>query len=57
MRDTAEGQVIAKQYAKTVKKLVKSGCWTEMPPPEDQLPDEFMPKDFFRYWSRDRGSL
>jgi hypothetical protein len=56
MRDTAEGQVIAKQYAKTVKKLVKSGCWTEMPPPEDQLPDEFMPKDFFQYWSHDRAS-
>ena len=54
-RDSGQRQAIAKLYAKTVKKLVKSKCWNEMPPPEDQLPDDFMPKDFFQYWSPDRG--
>jgi len=53
-RDSAERQAITKQYAKTVKKLVNSGCWKEMPPPEDQLPDEFMPRDFFQHWSGER---
>ncbi len=51
-RDSAERDVIVKQYAKMVKELVKNSCWKEMPPPEDQLPDEFMPKQFFQYWSR-----
>ena len=54
-RDSDKRQAIAKQYAKPVKKLVKAGCWNEMPPPEDQLPDNFMPKDFFQYWSGERG--
>jgi len=52
MKPSAERDVIAKQYAKMVKELVKNRCWKEMPPPEDQLPDEFMPKQFFQYWSR-----
>jgi hypothetical protein len=51
-----ERESIAKEYAKTVKKLVKSRCWKEMPPPEDQLPDEYMPREFFQYWSQGRGS-
>jgi hypothetical protein len=54
-RDSTKRKAIAKQYAKTVKKLVDGGCWKEMPAPEDQLPDNFMPKGFFEYWSRERG--
>lgn len=42
---------IVKEYAKAVKKLIKRGTWNEMPPPEDQLPDECMPKEFFEYWA------
>ena len=39
------------KYAKAVKKLIASGHWNEMPAPEDQLPDEFMPMEFFDFWS------
>jgi hypothetical protein len=50
-RDAAQRRVIAGQYADTVRKLIKSGKWTEMPAPEDQLPDDDMPKEFFEFWS------
>ena len=51
-RDGAERKAIASEYAKTVKQLIKSGSWNEMPSPEDQLPDDCMPQEFFEFWSR-----
>jgi hypothetical protein len=50
-RDAAQRRVIAGQYADTVRRLIKSGKWTEMPAPEDQLPDDDMPREFFEFWS------
>jgi hypothetical protein len=50
-QDGRERQAIATEYAKTVKKLIKTGTWHEMPAPEDQLPDAAMPKEFFQFWS------
>jgi hypothetical protein len=32
--------------------LIRSGHWHEMPAPEDQLPDAWMPSEFFEFWSR-----
>ncbi len=49
-RDSAERDVIAKQYAKMVKELVKNSCWKEMPPPEDQLPDDLEMPESVPYW-------
>ncbi|HEV3003515.1 MAG TPA: hypothetical protein VGX78_03600 [Pirellulales bacterium] len=49
-RDCTKRQAIACDYAKTVTKLIKSGHWQEMPAPEDQLPDDAMPKEFFDFW-------
>jgi hypothetical protein len=54
-RDAAERQVIAAECASTVNQLIKSGHWSEMPPPEDQLPDDWMPEEFFQFWSRGPG--
>jgi hypothetical protein len=53
-RDSTERhKSVASEYAKTVKKLIKSGTWHEMPAPEDQLPSDSMPKEFFEFWSAD----
>ena len=52
-RDSTERQSVASEYAKTVKKLIKSGTWHEMPAQEDQLPNDSMPKEFFEFWSAD----
>ena len=52
-RQTAERQAIASEYAETVDRLIKSGDWQEMPAPEDQLPDDWMPKAFFEFWVRE----
>jgi hypothetical protein len=43
---------IAKDYAETVNRLIQSGVWHNAPRPEDQLPDDDMPKAFFEYWTR-----
>jgi hypothetical protein len=43
----AKRRAIAKDYSQTVDRLIRSGNWREMPAPEDQLPDEFMPPSFF----------
>jgi hypothetical protein len=51
-RIETERQAIADDYAQTVDRLIRSGRWHEMPPPEDQLPDDWMPTAFFEYWSR-----
>lgn len=50
-RDEAERKAIAQAYANTVARLVRSKTWREMPAFEDQLPDEWMPKQFFTFWS------
>ncbi len=50
-RLTADREAIADEYAKTVARLVAGGAWMEMPPPEDQLPDDWMPNSFADYWS------
>jgi hypothetical protein len=45
-----ERQAISKDYAKTVERLIQSHLWDEMPASEDQLPDDYMPESFFKYW-------
>jgi hypothetical protein len=55
-RRDAERQAIAGEYSQTVDRLIHSGNWHEMPAPEDQLPDDWMPKAFFEYWSRPQGA-
>ncbi len=39
------------EYAKVVERLIEGGRWDEMPPFEDQLPDESMPPAFFEFWA------
>jgi hypothetical protein len=51
-RRDSERRDIAKDYSQTVVRLIVGGKWHEMPPPEDQLPDTWMPEEFFEYWSR-----
>jgi hypothetical protein len=48
-RRDAERQDIARQYKRTVLRLIKGGHWYEMPAPEDQLPDGWVPAEFFDY--------
>lgn len=55
-RDNAQRQVIADDYARTVERLIQSGQWDEIPAPEDQLPDRWMPQAFFDYWSQRLGA-
>lgn len=50
-RNDADRQAIAREYAETVDRLIRSGVWHEAPGPEDMLPDDCMPKAFFEYWS------
>ena len=49
----AERQDVAKKYSDTVNRLINSNAWAEAPSPEDQLPDKWMPTEFFEYWSSD----
>jgi hypothetical protein len=46
---------IAQEYSATVERLIDSGNWEEMPAPEDQLPDNWMPRKFFDYWFQRYG--
>lgn len=41
----SERQQIAQRYSNVWEWIIKGG-FDEMPPPEDQLPDEYMPKSF-----------
>ena len=50
-RDESERDKLAAQYAQVVDRLITSGKWKEMPAFEDMLPDEWMPKAFFKFWS------
>jgi hypothetical protein len=52
-RDEAARRAIATEYAQEVQQLIGSGHWSEAPAFEDQLPLEWMPEAFFRYWSSD----
>jgi hypothetical protein len=55
-RRDAERQAIAEDYSQTVERLIHSGNWHEMPAPEDQLPDAWMPRAFFEYWLGRQGA-
>jgi hypothetical protein len=55
-RHDAERRDLAKDYSDTVERLIRGGRWHEMPPPEDQLPDGWMPPAFFEYWSRQQAT-
>jgi hypothetical protein len=46
---------IAREYTRAVHRLIESGHWYEMPAPEDQLPDDWMPPAFFDYWLGRQG--
>ena len=50
-RDESERDKVAADYQHVVDKLIASGKWEEMPTFEDMLPDEWMPKAFFKFWS------
>ncbi len=50
-RDETERDKLAAQYAHVVERLIASRKWREMPAFEDMLPDEWMPNDFFKFWS------
>ncbi len=49
-RRDSERHEIAREYTRAVHCLIKGGHWSEMPAPEDQLPDDWMPPAFFQYW-------
>jgi hypothetical protein len=49
-RSETERRQIARAYAEAVGRLVASGRWQEMPAPEDQLPEAWMPDAFFDFW-------
>ncbi len=52
-RDKLERAAIARAYCQAVAHLIDGNKkkWTTMPPLEDQLPDDWMPREFFIYWS------
>jgi hypothetical protein len=50
-RDERERACIAERYAEAVKQLINSKKWKRIPTLEDQLPDEWMPEQFFKFWS------
>jgi hypothetical protein len=46
-----ERVTIAQIYAEAVVQLINGKKWKNIPALEDQLPDEWMPEQFFTYWS------
>jgi hypothetical protein len=50
-RDERERASIAKRYAEAVVELIRGETWKRIPTLEDQLPDEWMPEQFFTFWS------
>src|SRR4051812_24004314 len=46
-QSSVERRDVAREYTQTVTRLIRSGSWLEMPAPEDQLPDDWMPKEFW----------
>jgi hypothetical protein len=55
-RDPEERLAIADAYCQVVERLIRSGLWREIPAPEDQLPDDWMPQTFFDYWSNPQNA-
>jgi hypothetical protein len=53
-RNESDRATIAKAYSQAVDELIESDNWRRIPPLEDQLPDGWMPKAFFKHWSLDR---
>jgi len=49
--DKSEREKVSAEYTAIVNRLIKGGKWQEMPSFEDMLPDECMPRAFFKYWS------
>lgn len=49
-KDEESRKSVTAKYAKVVSQLVKSGKWKYMPTMEEQLPDEYLPDEFFTYW-------
>ncbi|MHB1557529.1 MAG: hypothetical protein ACYC61_08620 [Isosphaeraceae bacterium] len=50
-RDESVRDKVASDYARIVNELIAGGQWEEMPAFEDMLPDDRMPKAFFKHWS------
>ena len=49
--DDSDRISIAQEYSDVVEQLVAAKKWRLIPPLEDQLPDEWMPEQFFKHWS------
>jgi hypothetical protein len=47
-----ERRHVAAEYANVVMRLISSDQWDEIPAPEDQLPNEWMPNSFLSYWTQ-----
>lgn len=56
-RQDGERRKIATEYAEVVERLIKSGRWNEMPPLDDQLPDDWMSANFFDFWSNPEPTI
>ena len=54
-RNPEEQLQLAREYERTVTSLIETRIWRNVPPPEDQLPDDWMPQQFFEYWSPQAG--
>ncbi len=52
-RDDQQRQEIVQRYERAVQDLIETGSWRRVPPPENQLPDELMPRNYFEYWDGD----
>jgi hypothetical protein len=50
-RDESERDKVVADYEHVVDQLIASRKWEEMPTFEDMLPDERMPRAFFKFWS------
>jgi len=50
-RNEKERASVAERYAEAVVQLINSKKWKRIPTLEDQLPDEWMPEQFFGFWS------
>jgi hypothetical protein len=50
-RDERARAAIAGRYGETVTQLINGKRWKRIPALEDQLPDEWMPAQFFEFWS------
>lgn len=49
-REDAQRRAIADDYGETVRRLIDTRQWNEVPPLEDQLPPDWMPPEFFDHW-------